>query len=104
MNTNYKNRHTETKLDKYGVSSALQEEIIRMATSSIPRETIIEHIRAQLSVSTADANDIVVASHILAKKSQPKRMHTVSAQRLQMAQKLKKYEKDKEDLTAAKLG
>ena len=96
--------HANAKLDAHGVSAALQQEIIRMAASKVPRETVIDHIQRQLAgISLADATDIVVAAHIVNKRSQPKSMDTKAAQKLIMSERLKKYEREKQRVVDSKM-
>jgi hypothetical protein len=69
-----------TTLDSHGVSGSLIKEINNMATSFIPREAIVKHVKAHFpNKQPHEWNDIVITAINAAGKDQPDSLDTNKA-------------------------
>jgi hypothetical protein len=69
-----------TTLDSHGVSGSLIKEINNMATSFIPREAIVKHVKAHFpNKQPHEWNDIVISAINAAGKDQPDSLDTSKA-------------------------
>lgn len=93
----------EATLDHHGVPENLMREIHSMASSYIPRETIVKHVKSHFpGKSESDWNDIVVSAIGVGGRAMPKNQDFKKANAVRHKLKKEKFEKEKERLAAKK--
>lgn len=86
-------------LSSHGVSSALAKEINNMASSFIPRETIVKHVQTHFpNKEPHEWNDIVISAISAAGKSQPNSLETNKAETKYAEFRKHKFDQAKETL------
>lgn len=92
-------RKVSHTLKEHGVSDSLVREINNMASSYIPRETIVKHVQAHFpNKDQHEWNDIVISAISAAGKAQPDSLATTKSSKVQASFQQQQFQKAKDSL------
>ena len=94
-----KDRKVVSALREHGVSDSLVREINNMASSYIPRETIVKHVQSHFPNKDAhEWNDIVISAISSAGKEQPDSLATTKSSKVKANFQQQQFQKAKDSL------